>query len=103
MLTQLTPPASQRSHCRDSVGAGEPDHVPSLPVNVEPTAAVPLIVGTESFAGGAVITPVAAESAATVPTEFVPVTSTRMRFPASPPPGTYVWLVAPTMLAQFAP
>ena len=53
------------------------------------TAVVPVPAGgTLMLGGGAVIAPVAAESAFTELTEFVPVTSTRIRFPTSTSAGT---------------
>src|SRR5713101_3975519 len=103
MSTQLEPPVSQRRHWRVSVGVGEPDQVPSLPVRTELTAAAPLIVGSAVFDGGTVIVLVAADSAVAALTELVPVTFTRIRLPASAPARRYDWLVAPAMLTQFAP
>ena len=88
MSTQFAPPVSHRRHFRVSVGVGVPVQVPSLPVNSCPTAAVPVIDGRTVFAGGTVITAVAADSAVTVLTVFVAVTLTRMVWPASPETST---------------
>src|SRR5262245_33970776 len=51
MSLQSAPPASHRRHSCISVGAGEPDHVPSSPVSTDPTVGVPPMVGGVRLAG----------------------------------------------------
>src|SRR5258707_13953800 len=103
MSTQFAPPVSHRRHLRVSVGVGEPVQVPSLPVRTCPTDAVPVIDGRTVFAGGTVITAVAADSAVGELTVVVALALTRMVWPASPAATTYVERVAPPMAGQLGP
>ena len=58
-----------------NVGAGTPVHEPCSAVSVEPTCAVPVIVGGARLLGGPV-TSFVAELADADPLPFVPVTAT---------------------------
>src|SRR3954452_21636235 len=76
---------------------------PGETVNVWPCCAVPAIVGTAVFAGGAgggCTVPVAAESALAEPCAFVAVTRTFTVAPTSVPVRTYVCAAAPAMFPQ---
>jgi hypothetical protein len=86
------------------IGAA-PDHVPFAAESVRPTAVVPLIDGAVVSVGGvaAVTTAVWLDSAVLAPPLSVAVTFERSVLPTSELVRTYVWLVAPEMLAQLLP
>jgi hypothetical protein len=74
----------QRCHTRAKVGAGDPLHEPSVAVNVDPTAAEPLIAGSAVFTGPVPATvAVCADVAVPVPDALVAVTTTCSCDPAS--------------------
>src|SRR2546421_458395 len=72
MRTQFTPSESQRFHWYANVGAGKPLHVPAAAVSVEPTLAVPVMVGSAVFAG--TVPTAKAPALAVCPSGFVIVT-----------------------------
>src|SRR5436309_16049851 len=80
-------------------------HVPWPSVSVWPCWAVPEIVGGAVLAGAAgSTTAVWAELAGWLePPAFEAVSCTLMVCPTSSATGTYVWLVAPPIVAQLAP
>ena len=84
------------------MGAGTPVQEPAWLVSVDPTCAVPVIVGAARFTVGPVTSAVALSAEAN-PLALVAVTVTRMRYPASPAAMTYVLVVSPTMSAQLMP
>jgi hypothetical protein len=80
MAAQAPPDWSQRSQRYVYVIGAVPVHVPFDAVNVEPTVADPLIVGSAVFAGGVApeTTPVFADACVAVPAELCAVTLTKM-------------------------
>ena len=81
-----------------------PTQVPAAPVNVEPTDAVPVIVGIADAVGAADPTAaVSAELAEAVPATFVAVTVTRRWNDASAATTRYVALVAPATSVHEPP
>ena len=81
-----------------------PVHVPRPAVSVEPSRAVPEIVGRPVLAGGATATAVVgAEVAAAEPPSLRAVTTTRNSRPTSAPVAVYVLLVAPEIGWQLPP
>jgi hypothetical protein len=108
MFTQLAPALSHLRHWYVYVIVADPVHVPFAAVSVDPSLAVPEIVGSTEFAGAAPwITAVCALVAATAahPDQhvFVPVTTTRIVLEMSAATSRYVLAVAPTMSTQLAP
>jgi hypothetical protein len=103
MLEQLEPELLQRDHWYAKVIGVAPDHVPSSTASVEPRAAGPETVGGAVFVGGRTapgIVAVCAELAFEEPEELDAATVTRSVDPTSAPVGTYVFPVAPEIVAQ---
>ena len=85
------------------IGAS-PTHVPVVEASVEPTEAVPEIVGVAVFAGtpfAFVTCAVAFEVAVAFPSAFVAVTSKRIVAPRSAETSGYLVSVAPAIAAQL--
>ena len=70
---------------------------------VEPTCAVPEIVGSDVFTGAPATTPLAADEAAVEPTLFVAITTTTTVEPTSAAASVYEDCVAPTTSTQLPP
>jgi len=95
-----------RRHWYAYGGGGDPVHVPGDAVSVEPSCAVPLIVGGDVFAGApgtGATSAVCAEDAVDEPTPFDAVTTTRIVAPTSAVPRRYDGAVSSPMSAQPFP
>ena len=80
-----------------------PVQVPSAAVSVEPSTRVPEIVGSAVFCGASAFTAATGEVPVAEPAALVPVTSTRMPWPASSLVSVYSSSVAPAIGSQFVP
>src|SRR5277367_3868864 len=102
---QLAPVASQRFHWYAKLVV-VPLHVPVVDVRVEPTAAVPEIVGSTVLVGpvpAARTTAVCAEAADDEPSAFAATTVIRIVLPTSAVWSWYVCAIAPAIGLQLLP
>jgi hypothetical protein len=94
----------ERSHWYVNVIGAAPVQVPVLAAIVEPSTIEPDTAGALVFTGALPwTTPVALDATVVEPEEFVAVTRTRMREPASFPVSVWVAFVAPAICAQLLP
>src|SRR6478735_3540157 len=104
MAAQLPPAASHWCHWCVIVAA-EPENVAGVSVSTCPTAAVPVIAGSDVFAGATAVvtTAVCWENASSEPPSFVAVTLTLRVCPMSPATIVYVVPLAPAMSTHEPP
>src|SRR3954454_23002604 len=98
MAVPAAPAELHRCHAYVNVIVGDPVHVPGAAVRLDPSCAVPVIVGATVLAGGdgaAAIGVVASDVAELEPATFEAVTTARIRAPASAEVAVYVGPVAP--------
>ena len=104
MSVQPLPSASQRRHWYAKVIGSVPVHVAAPAVSVEPSRAVPEIVGAAVFAGGAGGPRSSARtSRVSSRRRCGAVTTTRRARPTSAPVAVYVVAVAPAIGSHLPP
>jgi len=91
------PLASQRTHWKLKLIGVAPDHEPLEAVSVEPTLALPEMVGSAVLSGAdaETTTAVGVESAEAEPCELLAVTRSLILLPTSPASSAYAGLAAP--------
>ena len=104
VVLQALPSPSQRSHLYENVIGWSPTQVPVAAVRVDPTNALPEIVGGAEFAGfpsSVVTTEVAADVDCPEPCLLLAFTRKRRRKPRSDDAVVYEVVVPPLMFVQL--